>query len=75
VGVWTGAGTAINPAWHIGTTAGALGRNANTSEGAAALAGALDRHQDDQVDDVDGFLNNVNTNKGAKMLQHILAGN
>lgn len=53
----------------------ALGRNASTEEGAAALAGALDQHQDDNVDDVAGFLNNVNTNDGAKMLQHIFTGN
>ena len=53
----------------------ALGRNASTSEGATALASALDQHQDDNVDDVDGFLNNVNTHDGAKMLQHIFSGN
>jgi len=53
----------------------ALGRNAGTSEGASALAAALDQHQDDNVDDVAGFLNNVNTADGAKMLQHIFSGN
>jgi hypothetical protein len=53
----------------------ALGRNSSTEEGAAALAGALDQHQDDNVDDVAGFLNNVNTNDGAKMLQHIFSNN
>ena len=51
----------------------ALGRNAATSEGAASLASALDQHQDDDVDDLDGFLNNVDREDGAKMLQHIFA--
>ncbi len=53
----------------------ALGRNAATSEGAASLARALDQHQDDGVDDLDGFLNNVDREDGAKMLQHIFGGN
>ncbi len=53
----------------------ALGRNAATSEGAASLASALDQHQDDDVDDLDGFLNNVDREDGAKMLQHIFGGN
>jgi hypothetical protein len=51
----------------------ALGRNASTSEGAASLAHALDQHQDDDVDDLDGFLNNVDREDGAKILQHIFA--
>ena len=51
----------------------ALGRNASTSEGAASLANALDQHQDDDVDDLDGFLNKVDREDGAKILQHILA--
>ena len=53
----------------------ALGRNAATSEGAASMASALDQHQDDDVDDLDGFLNNVDREDGAKMLQHIFGGN
>ncbi len=53
----------------------ALGRNASTPEGAEALTGALDQHQDDNVEDVAGFLNNVNRDDGAKMLSHIFAGN
>ena len=53
----------------------ALGRNAATSEGAASLASALDQHQDDDVDDLDGFLNDVDREDGAKMLQHIFGGN
>lgn len=51
----------------------ALGRNAATSEGAASLANALDQHQDDNVDDLNGFLNNVNREDGANILQHIFA--
>lgn len=52
----------------------ALMRNARSSEGAAALSGALDQHQYDNVEDVGGFLDNVNTADGAKMLQHIFSG-
>jgi len=52
----------------------ALGNNAGTSDGANALAGALDQHKDDNVEDMDGFLNNVNQNDGSKILQHIFAG-
>jgi len=53
----------------------ALGRNTSTSEGAASLAKALDQHKDDDVENVEGFLNNVNTDDGAKILQHIFPGN
>lgn len=53
----------------------ALGRNASTSEGASSLAKALEQHQDDDVEDINGFLNNVNKEDGAKILQHIFAGN
>ncbi len=52
----------------------ALGKNASTSEGAEALAGALDDHQDDNVNNLEEFLNNVNSDDGAKILQHIFAG-
>jgi len=52
----------------------ALGNNAGNSDKANALANALDQHKDDDVEDIDGFLNKVNTNEGAKMLQHIFAG-
>lgn len=52
----------------------ALGNNAGTSGGAESLAGALDQHKDDDVDDIDGFLNTVNPNDGAKILQHAFAG-
>jgi len=53
----------------------ALGRNASTNEGAQALTTALDKHQDADLSNVAGFLDNVDTNDGAKILQHILAGN
>jgi hypothetical protein len=53
----------------------ALGQNSSSSDGASALSAALDQHQDDKVDDVDGFLDNVNREDGSKMLQHIFAGN
>ena len=52
----------------------ALGQNASTPEGASALAKALERHEEDDVDDLDGFLGKVDTADGAKILQHILAG-
>mgnify|MGYP000903930259 FL=1 len=52
----------------------ALQRNVSTSEGAAALNKALDQHKDDKVDDLAGFLNNVDVNDGAKMLKHVFAG-
>ena len=53
----------------------ALRRNAATSEGAAALAGALDQHKDDNINDVARFLNNIDNNDSARMLQHIFSGN
>ena len=52
----------------------ALGNNAGTSGGAESLAGALEQHKDDNVDDIDGFLNTVNPTDGAKILQHAFAG-
>ncbi|AHM56100.1 hypothetical protein EAL2_c08000 [Peptoclostridium acidaminophilum DSM 3953] len=51
----------------------ALNRNSNTPQGAEALASALDRHQDDNVDDLIGFLDNVDTSDGEKILQHVLS--
>ncbi len=48
-----------------------LQKNASTPEGAKSLNKALEDHKDDKVDDIFGFLNNVDTNDGAKMLQHI----
>jgi hypothetical protein len=51
----------------------ALNRNAGTPEGAQALAGALEQHQDANVDDLAGFLQNVDTQDGANILQHVLS--
>jgi len=53
----------------------ALQRNSSTDDGANALAGALDQHQGDNVSDISGFLDNVNTEDGMRMLQHIFSGN
>ena len=52
-----------------------LVRNAKTEEGALSLAKALDSHKDDKVDDIEGFLKNVNMEDGSKILGHILGGN
>ncbi len=53
----------------------AMGKNANTPDGAEALLGALTRHQDDDIEDVDQFLNKVDAGDGAKILDHVFAGN
>lgn len=52
----------------------ALNRNTNTQEGAQSLARALEQHQDDDVDDIASFLKNVDTDDGAKIIEHILGG-
>lgn len=52
----------------------ALGRNAETTEGAVSLAAALDQHQDDDVEDISRFLNKVDQEDGAKILNHIFSG-
>jgi hypothetical protein len=54
---------------------GALQKNAASPDGAKALDKALEAHKEDKVDDILGFLKNVDTNDGAKMLQHIFGGN
>ena len=53
----------------------ALNRNASSPDGANALAGALDQHQEDPVDDIEGFLKQVDTNDGDKILQHVFSSN
>lgn len=50
----------------------AMGKNSSTTEGAQALTAALDQHKDADVNDIPGFLNNVDTNDGAKIVQHVL---
>lgn len=52
-----------------------LGKNASTEEGASSLAKALDNHKDDNVDDIESFLNNVDREDGAKILNHVLGNN
>ncbi len=48
-----------------------LTRNASTPQGATSLTRALSQHQNDEVQDVTGFLKNVDTADGGKILQHI----
>ena len=48
-----------------------LQQNASTPAGAESLNKALEDHKDDKVEDIFSFLKNVDTNDGAKMLQHI----
>jgi hypothetical protein len=50
-----------------------LTRNAQTREGADALAVALDQHRDDAVGDLRGFFQQVDTTDGAKILDHVFA--
>jgi hypothetical protein len=52
---------------------GALARNAQKPEGAAALAGALDRdHDGSLLNNLDGFLQNPAQANGAGILGHVL---
>ena len=48
-----------------------LARNTKTPNGAAALASALDQHQDDSVQDLSGFLQQVDRQDGEKILGHV----
>jgi len=52
-----------------------LARNATTPNGAESLASALEEHQDDPVDDMQSFLRNVDTDDGARILDHVFRGN
>ena len=49
----------------------ALSRNTSNPEGAQSLSDALEQHKEDKVDDLFNFFNNVNTEDGTKILQHI----
>jgi len=49
----------------------ALNLDANTPQGAQALTNALEKHQEDNVDDLTSFLQNVDTEDGSKILQHV----
>ncbi len=49
----------------------AMSQNAKQPEGAKALEKALTDHENDSMNDVVGFLKNVNPQEGNKILQHI----
>ena len=49
----------------------ALNRNASTPQGAQSLTSALEKHQEDNVDDLTNFLHDVDTEDGSKILQHV----
>ncbi len=51
----------------------ALGKNAANPQGAASLSKALEDHENDDILDVGSFLNKVDTQDGAKILQHIFS--
>ena len=51
----------------------ALSNNASTPKGAEALAGALDQHKDDDINDIIRYIKNVDTEDGRKILNHVLA--
>lgn len=55
----------------VPTLVEALDRNAREDGKKASLAKALEDHGNDDVDDVEGFLNGVDVNDGNKMLDHI----
>jgi hypothetical protein len=50
----------------------AMSKNATSQDGASSLAKALDNHKDDNIEDVENFLKNVDTEDGSKILNHIL---
>lgn len=52
----------------------ALAQNASTPAGAQSLANALDQHQNEPVDNLASFFQNVDTADGAKILQHVFGG-
>lgn len=51
----------------------AMDRNAKTNDGAESLMKALKQHEDDDVDDLEKFINKLDKNDGAKMLNHIFS--
>ncbi len=50
----------------------AMNRNTNDTKGAESLSSALDSHKGVDLSDVAGFLNNVDTNDGSKIVGHVL---
>ncbi|MDD2591869.1 MAG: DUF937 domain-containing protein [Erysipelotrichaceae bacterium] len=57
----------------IPTLLQALTRNTSSQQGARSLAKALDDHQDDNIDDIESFLDHLDPDDAKKMLKHILA--
>jgi len=51
----------------------ALNRNTNNPQGAQSLAKALDQHQNDNVDNLEKYLQNVDMTDGSKILEHIFS--
>lgn len=51
----------------------AMDRNTKTNDGAESLMKALKQHEDDDVDDLEKFINKLDKNDGAKMLNHIFS--
>lgn len=58
----------------IPTLLEAMNRNAQTPEGAASLSKALDDHKNDDVQNVVGFFDKVDSQDGSKILDHLLGG-
>jgi len=52
-----------------------LVRNSSTKEGAESLNRALNKHQDDNIDDVKSFISNSDRSEGQKILSHIFPEN
>lgn len=49
----------------------ALNRNSNDASGAESLTKALDQHKGLDMNNISGFLSNVNSEDGSKILEHI----
>lgn len=56
----------------IPTLMEALSRNASTPQGASSLNKALQKHQSNDLSDLMGFFNGVDTNDGSKIIGHVL---
>lgn len=56
----------------IPTLLEALNRNASTPSGALSLNKALDQHQNQDLGDLLGFFNGVDTGDGSKIIGHVL---
>jgi hypothetical protein len=58
----------------VPTLVEALNKNAEDEEKRASLNKALEDHSEDNVEDLQGFLNNIDLQDSQKMLGHILGG-